>query len=79
MVENPTPAVEIEYAASQRGGPYADDAFDTMATRFRDVQDRYGRHAVGDRAIEQTLYTWIASGDLSVELAFRLDQLSARP
>jgi NADH-quinone oxidoreductase subunit L len=29
------------------------------------------------RAIEQTLYTWIASGDLSVELAFRLDQLSA--
>jgi NADH-quinone oxidoreductase subunit L len=29
------------------------------------------------RAIEQSLYTWIASGDLSVELAFRLDPLSA--
>jgi NADH-quinone oxidoreductase subunit L len=29
------------------------------------------------RAIEQTLYTWIASGDLDVALAFRLDPLSA--
>jgi NADH-quinone oxidoreductase subunit L len=33
--------------------------------------------APGSRAIEQTLYTWIASGDLSVDLAFRLDPLSA--
>jgi len=29
------------------------------------------------RAIEQTLYTWIASGDLNIALAFRLDPLSA--
>jgi NADH-quinone oxidoreductase subunit L len=29
------------------------------------------------RAIEQTLYTWIASGDLNIALAFRVDQLSA--
>jgi NADH-quinone oxidoreductase subunit L len=29
------------------------------------------------RAIEQTLYTWIASGDLDISLAFRLDPLSA--
>jgi len=29
------------------------------------------------RAIEQTLYTWIASGDLSIALAFRVDPLSA--
>ena len=30
-----------------------------------------------NRAIEQTLYTWIAAGDLSVDLAFRVDTLSA--
>ena len=29
------------------------------------------------RSIEQTLYTWIASGDLNIALAFRVDQLSA--
>src|SRR5687767_5364290 len=29
------------------------------------------------RAIEQTLYTWIASDDLNVALAFRVDPLSA--
>jgi NADH-quinone oxidoreductase subunit L len=29
------------------------------------------------RAIEQTLYTWIASGDLDIALAFRVDTLSA--
>jgi NADH-quinone oxidoreductase subunit L len=29
------------------------------------------------RAIEQTLFTWIASDDLNVDLAFRLDPLSA--
>jgi NADH-quinone oxidoreductase subunit L len=29
------------------------------------------------RVIDQTLYTWIASGDLNVALAFRLDPLSA--
>src|SRR5918995_5618742 len=29
------------------------------------------------RALEQTLYTWIASGDLVVDLAFRVDPLSA--
>ena len=29
------------------------------------------------RAVEQTLYTWIASGDFSVDVAFRLDPLSA--
>ena len=29
------------------------------------------------RAVEQVLYTWIASGDLNIELAFRLDPLSA--
>jgi NADH-quinone oxidoreductase subunit L len=33
--------------------------------------------APDQRAIEQTLYTWIASGDLDVPLAFRLDPLSA--
>jgi NADH-quinone oxidoreductase subunit L len=29
------------------------------------------------RAIEQSLYTWIASGDLNIALAFRVDPLSA--
>jgi NADH-quinone oxidoreductase subunit L len=29
------------------------------------------------RAVEQVLYTWIASDDLNIELAFRLDPLSA--
>src|SRR6187200_1400853 len=29
------------------------------------------------RTIDQTLYTWLAAGDLSVPLAFRLDPLSA--
>ena len=29
------------------------------------------------RTVEQVLYTWIASGDLQIEAAFRLDQLSA--
>src|SRR6185295_5928018 len=29
------------------------------------------------RAIEQTLYTWIASGDLNIGLTFRVDPLSA--
>jgi NADH-quinone oxidoreductase subunit L len=33
--------------------------------------------APDQRAIEQTLYTWIASDDLNVDLAFRLDPLSA--
>ena len=33
--------------------------------------------APGARTIEQTLYTWIASGDLNVAVAFRLDPLSA--
>jgi NADH-quinone oxidoreductase subunit L len=32
---------------------------------------------VGSRAIEQRIYTWIASGDLTVPLALRLDPLSA--
>ena len=32
---------------------------------------------IESRAIEQTLYTWIASGDLDISLAFRLDPLSA--
>jgi len=31
----------------------------------------------GSRAIEQTLYTWIASGDLNVALGFRADPLAA--
>jgi NADH-quinone oxidoreductase subunit L len=30
-----------------------------------------------ERAVEQVLYTWIASGDFSVDVAFRLDPLSA--
>src|SRR5687767_9854201 len=30
-----------------------------------------------ERAVEETLYTWIASGDFSVDVAFRLDTLSA--
>src|SRR5687767_11408825 len=30
-----------------------------------------------ERAVEETLYTWIASGDFSVDVAFRLDPLSA--
>ena len=29
------------------------------------------------RAIEQTLYTWIASGDFDLDLTFRVDPLSA--
>jgi NADH-quinone oxidoreductase subunit L len=29
------------------------------------------------RAIDQTLYTWISSGDLTIDLAFRADPLSA--
>jgi len=29
------------------------------------------------RALAQTLYTWIASGDLTIDLAFRVDPLSA--
>jgi NADH-quinone oxidoreductase subunit L len=33
--------------------------------------------AVEARAIETTLYTWIASGDFIIDLAFRLDPLSA--
>ena len=32
---------------------------------------------IESRAIEQMLYTWIASGDLNISLAFRLDPLSA--
>jgi NADH-quinone oxidoreductase subunit L len=32
---------------------------------------------IESRAIEQRVYTWIASGDLSVDLAFRVDPLSA--
>ena len=32
---------------------------------------------VEDRAIEQTLYTWIASGDFVLDLTLRLDPLSA--
>jgi len=30
-----------------------------------------------ERAVQQTLYTWIAAGDFSVDVAFRLDPLSA--
>src|SRR5580765_8247903 len=30
-----------------------------------------------DRAIEQTVFTWIASGDLQIPLTFRLDHLSS--
>jgi NADH-quinone oxidoreductase subunit L len=30
-----------------------------------------------DRAVQQTIYTWIASGDFTVDVAFRLDPLSA--
>ena len=33
--------------------------------------------AADHRWIEQTLYTWIASGDLSVDVAFRVDPLSS--
>ena len=33
--------------------------------------------APADRAVEQTLYTWIASGDFVLDLAFRIDPLSA--
>ena len=33
--------------------------------------------APAQRAIEQTLYTWIASGSFSLDLAFRVDPLSA--
>ena len=29
------------------------------------------------RAVELTLYTWIASGDLNIPLAFRVDPLSS--
>jgi len=32
---------------------------------------------VEERSVEQVLYTWLAAGDLSVPLAFRLDPLSA--
>ena len=30
-----------------------------------------------ERAVQETLYTWIAAGDFSVDVAFRLDPLSA--
>jgi NADH-quinone oxidoreductase subunit L len=30
-----------------------------------------------ERVLDQTLYTWIASGDLAIDLTFRLDPLSA--
>jgi NADH-quinone oxidoreductase subunit L len=33
--------------------------------------------APSERAVQQTLYTWIAAGDFSVDVAFRLDPLSA--
>jgi NADH-quinone oxidoreductase subunit L len=33
--------------------------------------------APGDRLVQQTAYTWIASGDLVIELTFSLDPLSA--
>jgi NADH-quinone oxidoreductase subunit L len=33
--------------------------------------------SVGERAIEQTVYTWIASGDFAADLTFRVDPLSA--
>src|SRR5262245_53621105 len=33
--------------------------------------------APADRVIEQTLYTWLASDDFSLDLAFRVDALSA--
>ena len=36
-----------------------------------------GMDPAGTRAIEQTLYTWIASGDLTIDLTFRVDTLSA--
>jgi NADH-quinone oxidoreductase subunit L len=32
---------------------------------------------VDDRAIEELLYTWIASGDLKIDVTFRVDTLSA--
>jgi len=32
---------------------------------------------VGERAIQELLYTWIASGDLKIDVAFRVDTLSA--
>jgi NADH-quinone oxidoreductase subunit L len=33
--------------------------------------------ASAERVIDQTLYTWLASGDFTLDLAFRLDPLSA--
>jgi NADH-quinone oxidoreductase subunit L len=33
--------------------------------------------APSERAVQETLYTWIAAGDFSVDVAFRLDPLSA--
>jgi NADH-quinone oxidoreductase subunit L len=32
---------------------------------------------VEDRAIQEVIYTWIASGDLKIDIAFRVDTLSA--
>jgi len=32
---------------------------------------------VGERAIQELFYTWIASGDLKIDVAFRVDTLSA--
>jgi NADH-quinone oxidoreductase subunit L len=32
---------------------------------------------VDDRALQEVLYTWIASGDLKIDVAFRVDTLSA--
>ncbi len=40
------------------------------------VWDLAGR-AASQRVIEQTLYTWISSGDFVLDLAFRVDPLSA--
>ena len=49
----------------------------SFAVSVMAVMQVAGMDPAGTRAIEQTLYTWIASGDLKVELAFRVDTLSA--
>jgi NADH-quinone oxidoreductase subunit L len=49
----------------------------SFAVSVMAVMQVTGMDPAGTRAIEQTLYTWISSGDLTIDLTFRVDTLSA--
>jgi NADH-quinone oxidoreductase subunit L len=48
-----------------------------LVRRRRDERLEPAAMAPSERAVQETLYTWIAAGDFSVDVAFRLDPLSA--